>query len=122
MQEFNKLNDIELSSMIVGAACHDYEHFGLTNQFLVETKNHLATKYNDDTVLENHHSAASYAVTTSNPHLDIYKDMDSDDFKSMRKTIIDLILSTDMMRHPNDFSKFNQRRVADDFDPEGDDK
>lgn len=36
-------------------AVHDYEHVGLTNDFLVATSSPLAMRYNDRTPLENHH-------------------------------------------------------------------
>lgn len=60
--EIGKTTEVDLAAMIIGAGCHDYEHPGFNNQFLVETRSELATRYNDNTVLENHHAASSYAV------------------------------------------------------------
>ena len=46
--------------MIIGGACHDHEHPGVNNVYLVETRDDVAIKYNDVSVLENHHVASSF--------------------------------------------------------------
>lgn len=46
------------------AIVHDYEHEGLSNDFLVKTQHHLAVTYNDQSPLENHHLAASARVVS----------------------------------------------------------
>ena len=43
------------------ALVHDFEHGGLNNDFLIKTANPLALLYNDQSPLENHHSAAASA-------------------------------------------------------------
>jgi hypothetical protein len=57
-----KLDDIEFASMIIGGACHDHEHPGVNNAFLIENREELAIKYNDVSVLENHHVASTFAL------------------------------------------------------------
>lgn len=54
---FSKL---EVLAALVAAAVHDVDHPGRTNQFLIETSNHLALLYNDNSVLENHHLAVAF--------------------------------------------------------------
>ena len=49
----------ELAYMYLGAACHDYEHPGVNNMFLINTRSELAYTYNDKSPLENHHVSAS---------------------------------------------------------------
>jgi hypothetical protein len=39
---------------------HDYEHPGVTNQFLVRVKHPIAIRYSDRAPLENHHIAAAF--------------------------------------------------------------
>lgn len=46
--------------MIIGGGCHDFEHPGFNNAYLVETHHEYAIKYNDVSVLENHHVASSF--------------------------------------------------------------
>ena len=48
--------------MYLDAACHDYEHPGFNNPYLVNTKNELALRYNDKSPLENHHSFSFFHV------------------------------------------------------------
>ena len=54
---FSKL---EVFAALVGAAVHDVDHPGRSNQFLIETNNPLAVLYNDNSVLENHHLAVAF--------------------------------------------------------------
>ena len=48
--------------MIIGGACHDHEHPGFNNVYLIETRDDIANRYNDVSVLESHHVASTYAI------------------------------------------------------------
>ncbi|GIQ88703.1 3'5'-cyclic nucleotide phosphodiesterase, partial [Kipferlia bialata] len=50
------IGDLELFSLILATACHDVKHPALDNKFLVRTQHDIATRYNDRSVLENHHA------------------------------------------------------------------
>jgi hypothetical protein len=39
---------------MIAALCHDLEHPGVNNQFLVKSKSSLATLYNNESILEKH--------------------------------------------------------------------
>lgn len=41
-----KLDEVELMSLIVAGACHDYEHPGFNNLYLVDIKDPIAIRYN----------------------------------------------------------------------------
>jgi hypothetical protein len=56
------MDDIDLATMIIGGACHDYDHPGKNNPHLVEVKHDIALRYNDVSVLENHHVASSFML------------------------------------------------------------
>jgi len=65
MQDKCKLTDQDLVSIIVATSVHDFEHFGVNNAYLTESKHDLALRYNDISVLENHHiGAASKLMNT----------------------------------------------------------
>ena len=59
----------------------------------------LAKMYNDITVLENHHAALAFQLTTSDDRVNILKNLDRDSYRLMRQGIIDLVLATDMSKH-----------------------
>jgi hypothetical protein len=40
------LSDIDYASFLIAAIIHDYKHPGLTNSFLMNSKNELAVRYN----------------------------------------------------------------------------
>lgn len=48
---------LEIFALLISAICHDFEHPGLNNTFLANTSNSLALRYNDRSILENHHCA-----------------------------------------------------------------
>ena len=58
---------------------HDYEHPGFTNQFVIRTKHPLAIRYNDSSVLENHHIAASFQIYMQEEN-NIFKNMAPEQF------------------------------------------
>jgi len=49
----------EVLSLVIAALLHDYDHPGVTNAFLINSKHPLAMLYNDISVLESHHVAAA---------------------------------------------------------------
>ena len=51
---------VEKFALLVAALSHDLDHPGVNNAFLVNTKDRLATLYNDSSVLENSHIAFLY--------------------------------------------------------------
>ena len=48
--------------MYVGAAAHDYDHPGVNNPFLINTRSELAITYNDKSPLENHHVSSAFFI------------------------------------------------------------
>ena len=74
--------------------------------FLCNSNSELAKLYNDITVLENHHAALGFKLTTSDDRVNILKNLDRDTYKVMRQGIIDLVLATDMSKHFIHLNKF----------------
>eukprot|EP00891_Asterochloris_glomerata_P003139 jgi/Astpho2/3139/gw1.00051.251.1_t len=89
----------EKFSMLVAAVCHDLEHPGVTNAFLISTHDPLACVYNDSSVLENNHVCSLYTLLSQQPAVNIFRGMGMTAWKECRKIIIDAILHTDMTHH-----------------------
>ena len=48
---------IDKLALLLSAIGHDLNHPGFTNAMLVNSRHYLAVRYNDISVLENHHAA-----------------------------------------------------------------
>jgi hypothetical protein len=80
--------------------CHDYKHPGVNNNYLKETKNKIAIKYNDISILENMHIAQAFKlINYSNNEYNIFENLDNNIYKQIRKEMISCVLSTDMTFH-----------------------
>ena len=91
----------DVMAYTLAAACHDVDHPGFSNPFLIEKRDKLAIRYNDESVLENHHIATAFGILGEDRY-SVFHDLSNSDFKRVRKIMIGAILSTDMSRH---FSK-----------------
>ncbi len=120
-KEKSKLTDQDMVAIIVATCCHDFEHFGVNNAFLTESKHDLALRYNDISVLESHHIAASSKIMNTDG-TSILENYSKEDYKEIRKKMIDMILATDMAKHFTDIAAFKNRVGAEDFAPEDSDK
>ena len=56
------LDNWDMMSYILAGACHDVNHPGFNNPFLIEKKDDIAIKYNDISVLENFHVATTFEI------------------------------------------------------------
>jgi len=95
------LSKISICSLILSCLCHDYKHPGLNNNFLKETKNELALRYNDVSVLENMHISEAFKLINHFEDCNIFSGVDPNTYKEIRKQMISCVLSTDMMYHSN---------------------
>lgn len=101
VREFNAsvwLGDLDSFALYVSAIVHDLEHPGTNNPYQVNASTPLAIRYNDISVLENHHCAKAFEVFM-HPRCNITQSFQLDQKKHLRKTIISLVLTTDMTNH-----------------------
>jgi len=85
-------------ALMVAALAHDIGHFGLTNAFLVDVRDELAIYYNDISPLENMHCNKLFCILSSDK-TNIFSQLSQEDFKFIRKMVIDSILHTDPTHH-----------------------
>jgi hypothetical protein len=83
-----------LLACLLAAAIHDFEHEGLSNDFLVKTGADRALCYNDRSVNENHHVAAAFALM-QHPDKDFLSQLSSTQYRRLRSIVVELVLGTD---------------------------
>lgn len=74
----------------------------------MNTRQRLAVLYNDHSVLENHHIALAFQLTLTQSSVNIFSKVSSDEFSQIRQATIDMVLATDMSRHFEYLTKFQQ--------------
>ena len=79
-----EMDNLDLFSMILASAIHDYEHPGYNNMFLINSSHPLAIRYNDVSVLEMHHVAASSKLM-KDKSLNFMSTLDKEVQKDLRK-------------------------------------
>jgi hypothetical protein len=60
VRDFLSCTDILV--LLVTALCHDLDHDGHTNSYHINAGSDLAQRYNDCSVMENHHCAIAFAI------------------------------------------------------------
>ncbi len=98
LKEELELNELDITGFFISAIIHDYKHPGLTNSYHINKRSDIAIKYNDISVLENFHVSMAFKVISEN-NSNIFCDLTIEEFKVVRKRIIECVLSTDMARH-----------------------
>ncbi|XP_062922391.1 high affinity cAMP-specific and IBMX-insensitive 3',5'-cyclic phosphodiesterase 8A isoform X2 [Mobula hypostoma] len=91
---------------LIAAIIHDVDHPGRTNSFLCNAGSELALLYNDTTVLESHHTALAFQLTTHNDKCNIFKNMERNEYRILRQGIIDMVFATEMTKHFEHVNKF----------------
>lgn len=100
------LDQLDEVAALIAATVHDVDHPGRTNSFLCNASSDLAILYNDTAVLESHHAALAFQLTARDSKSDIFKNIDRNQFRTLRQAIIDMVLATEMTRHFEHVSKF----------------
>jgi hypothetical protein len=92
------LTMLDLSGLFIAAIIHDFKHPGLNNAYHINKKTTIATRYNDISVLENFHVSAAFKVI-SHPNSNIFCDLQVEEYRVVRKRIVECVLATDMAKH-----------------------
>lgn len=92
---------------LFAAAVHDYEHVGLTNDFLVKGFTERALRHNDKSVNESHHVAAAFEVL-HRPECNFLEGLPVQEYRQFRSLVIELVLGTDMAENGNIVNRFRE--------------
>lgn len=77
----------------------------------IKTVSPLSVLYNDVSVLENHHIATAFRIMQE-PGCNIFASFEEEDFLVARKIIIDMVMSTDMVKHTKFLGEFRAHLQA----------
>ena len=92
------LTILDLSGFFIAAIIHDYKHPGLNNNYHINKRTELSLRYNDISVLENYHVSSAFKVISQN-NSNIFCDIQNEEFRVVRKRIVECVLATDMAKH-----------------------
>ena len=98
-ETIHKFTKSNICSLFLSCMCHDYQHPGVNNNFLKETNNKIAVRYNDISILENMHISKTFKIILSNKECNVFENVDKNLYKQMRKEMISCVLATDMAFH-----------------------
>lgn len=103
----------DVFAFFVAALCHDIDHPGVNNAFMINSRSELASLYSNDAVLERHHSAVTRKILRSGseavPCHDIMCSL-PEDFKLRFKDLVSAaILATDMTHHVDKVESVRER-------------
>ena len=108
VKEQVSMTQVEIFSVLVAALVHDLDHPGVTNGYLIATRDNIALTYNDESVLENLHLSRFFSLCQNNEDANILSAFDESTYKEIRRSIISCVLHTDMAHHFKLVSRLNE--------------
>jgi hypothetical protein len=110
MAERLQMSELEVFAAIFAAMIHDFDHPGVSNDFLVRTSDRRAILYNNQSVNENWHVAQAFGLLhRDDPELQWDEHWSEERSFKFRKLCISMVLATDMSRHFELLGKFKTK-------------
>jgi len=104
-------SNLDIFCLILAAAMHDFEHPGVSNAFLVNSRHETAILYNDSSVLESFHVSRAWRLMLIKGQ-DPFDGFSKEQYTEARQTLVSCILGTDMKFHFDHLTKFKTRAQA----------
>ena len=98
LEEICETTVLDILGLVVSSSGHDLGHPGYNNNFHINSSSELALNYNDISCLENYHASTLFRILRKDDN-NIFENMDINDYKQIRKRIVNQILATDMVNH-----------------------
>jgi len=98
MKEPTRRRGFVMLAAMLAATVHDFEHLGVSNDFLVKTQSERAITYNDRSPNEQHHVSAAWRLLLK-PELNFMESLSPEESLQLRRLVVDLVLATDMAEH-----------------------
>uniref|UniRef100_A0A7S4T1X7 Phosphodiesterase n=1 Tax=Alexandrium monilatum TaxID=311494 RepID=A0A7S4T1X7_9DINO len=100
----------DVLGVLLAAVGHDVGHPGTNNNFQVNSMSNVALRYNDFSVLENHHASVTCtALQEEQPNL--LANLELSQRQRLRQVVINSILNTDMIKHKDAVAFFETSKV-----------
>lgn len=109
-QAMENLKPHQVFAVLLSAVVHDVDHPGNTNLFEINSGSELALRYNDQSVLENHHCSTAFRIMKK-PNMQLLAKMNKAWGVEIRKTIISCVMATDMAVHFDLIEETKKRAV-----------
>ncbi len=87
-------------TVLISSLCHDLDHPGLNNDFLINSESNLGKFYGDKSPLENHHIAVTWSIIRR-PGCNIFVNFTPQEVEKVQHCMHRAILQTDMTCHYN---------------------
>ncbi|XP_031726182.1 cAMP-specific 3',5'-cyclic phosphodiesterase 7B [Anarrhichthys ocellatus] len=108
-----QLNPLDVFLGLTAAAAHDVDHPGVNQAFLIKTRHHLASLYQNTSVLESHHWRSTVGMLRESGLL---SHLPADMSQDMEQQLGSLILATDISRQNEFLSTFREHLDNQDLD------
>ncbi|KAK4293759.1 hypothetical protein Pmani_033559 [Petrolisthes manimaculis] len=105
---------LECLALFIGSLCHDLDHRGKNNKFMLETESPLAAIYTTST-LEHHHFNQTVTILQQEGH-NIFGKLTSNEYKQVLGNIKHCILATDLALFFPNKAKLTKLMDEDKFD------
>lgn len=105
------INDIYKFALLIAALVHDIDHPGHTNTFEINSESYLSKKYNNVSVLENHHCSTAFYIIQL-PNIQLFSQLSLEDYNIISKCILECIISTDMKYHNELIRIINEKKTS----------
>lgn len=93
-----KFDELAFFTGIIAAAVHDIKHPGKNSRFLIHTRDDLAKRYNDNSILENMHLFETFEIL-EREECNIVSEFSEENYRRFRKLLISSVMSTDLSNH-----------------------
>lgn len=94
-----EMSKLDIFTVFMANILHDYEHPGYLNQFIVRTKHPIASRYADNSVLEQHHLAGAFSVFLKSDTANVMNNLPWGMYTESRKMMIEIVLNSDISKH-----------------------
>lgn len=112
----NSFDKLAQAALVFAGIMHDIDHTGVNNTYEMNSSSELAIRYNDVSILENHHCSTAFSILQQEK-FSIFSNFNFSTRVKFRKVVIAGILATDVKHHFPHLEKFKDKLDKNQFNP-----